>query len=50
MRSSSAYPRSPGRHSFNAFVIYRLVIEVPLLGLLATGALNARRHAAHPEM
>ncbi|MGW9024062.1 undecaprenyl-diphosphate phosphatase [Streptomyces sp. NPDC055722] len=29
------------RHSFNAFVIYRLIIGVGLLGLLATGALTA---------
>ena len=29
------------RHSFNAFVVYRLVVGVALLGLLATGALNA---------
>jgi undecaprenyl-diphosphatase len=29
------------RHSFNAFVIYRLVIGVGLLGLLATGVLTA---------
>jgi undecaprenyl-diphosphatase len=29
------------KHSFNAFVIYRIVIGVGLLGLLATGALNA---------
>jgi undecaprenyl-diphosphatase len=29
------------RHSFNAFVIYRIVIGVGLLGLLATGVLNA---------
>ncbi|MFD4606324.1 undecaprenyl-diphosphate phosphatase [Streptomyces sp. NPDC058464] len=29
------------KHSFNAFVIYRVVIGVALLGLLATGALNA---------
>ncbi|MEV7979026.1 undecaprenyl-diphosphate phosphatase [Streptomyces sp. NPDC086519] len=29
------------KHSFNAFVIYRIVIGLGLLGLLATGALNA---------
>ncbi|WP_225832379.1 undecaprenyl-diphosphate phosphatase [Streptomyces sp. NK08204] len=29
------------RHSFNAFVIYRIVIGAGLLGLLATGVLNA---------
>ncbi|WP_234538813.1 undecaprenyl-diphosphate phosphatase [Streptomyces sp. R39] len=29
------------RHSFNAFVIYRVVIGVALLGLLATGTLTA---------
>ncbi|MEU0965578.1 undecaprenyl-diphosphate phosphatase [Streptomyces sp. NPDC005917] len=29
------------RHSFNAFVIYRIVIGVALLGLLTTGVLNA---------
>jgi undecaprenyl-diphosphatase len=29
------------RHSFNAFVIYRLIIGVGLLGLLATGVLTA---------
>ncbi|MFI6563814.1 undecaprenyl-diphosphate phosphatase [Streptomyces sp. NPDC050534] len=29
------------RHSFNAFVVYRVVVGVALLGLLATGALNA---------
>ncbi|MFF7472722.1 undecaprenyl-diphosphate phosphatase [Streptomyces sp. NPDC008092] len=29
------------KHSFNAFVIYRVVIGVTLLGLLATGVLNA---------
>ncbi|MFG2794398.1 undecaprenyl-diphosphate phosphatase [Streptomyces sp. NPDC048419] len=29
------------RHSFNAFVVYRIVVGVALLGLLATGALNA---------
>ncbi|MFJ9559438.1 undecaprenyl-diphosphate phosphatase [Streptomyces fuscichromogenes] len=29
------------RHSFNAFVIYRIVIGVALLSLLATGTLNA---------
>ncbi|MFJ9011201.1 undecaprenyl-diphosphate phosphatase [Streptomyces canus] len=29
------------KHSFNAFVIYRIVVGVGLLGLLATGALHA---------
>lgn len=29
------------KHSFNAFVIYRVVIGVALLGLLATGTLNS---------
>ncbi|MER7922942.1 undecaprenyl-diphosphate phosphatase [Streptomyces sp. NPDC096057] len=29
------------KHSFNAFVVYRIVVGVGLLGLLATGALNA---------
>ncbi|MFJ4848585.1 MULTISPECIES: undecaprenyl-diphosphate phosphatase [unclassified Streptomyces] len=29
------------KHSFNAFVVYRVVIGVVLLGLLATGAVNA---------
>ncbi|MFE2065956.1 undecaprenyl-diphosphate phosphatase [Streptomyces sp. NPDC059467] len=29
------------KHSFNAFVIYRIVIGAGLLGLLATGVLNA---------
>jgi undecaprenyl-diphosphatase len=29
------------KHSFNAFVIYRIVIGAGLLGLLATGTLNA---------
>ncbi|MEU9452664.1 undecaprenyl-diphosphate phosphatase [Streptomyces sp. NPDC048277] len=29
------------KHSFNAFVIYRIVIGVGLLGLLASGTLNA---------
>ncbi|MFE4703500.1 undecaprenyl-diphosphate phosphatase [Streptomyces sp. NPDC056738] len=29
------------KHSFNAFVIYRIVVGVGLLGLPATGALNA---------
>lgn len=29
------------KHSFNAFVIYRLVVGVLLLGLLATGALSS---------
>jgi undecaprenyl-diphosphatase len=28
------------RHSFNAFVVYRIVVGVLLLGLLATGVLN----------
>lgn len=29
------------KHSFNAFVIYRIAIGVLLFGLLATGALSA---------
>jgi undecaprenyl-diphosphatase len=29
------------KHSFNAFVIYRLIIGVLLFGLLGTGVLNA---------
>ncbi|MEV8312155.1 undecaprenyl-diphosphate phosphatase [Streptomyces flavidovirens] len=29
------------QHSFNAFVIYRLIVGVALLGLLSTGVLNA---------
>ncbi|MGW7405985.1 undecaprenyl-diphosphate phosphatase [Streptomyces sp. NPDC054833] len=29
------------KHSFNAFVVYRIVVGVALLGLLATGALSA---------
>ncbi|MFE7168936.1 undecaprenyl-diphosphate phosphatase [Streptomyces sp. NPDC057616] len=29
------------KHSFNAFVVYRIVVGVALLGLLAAGALNA---------
>jgi undecaprenyl-diphosphatase len=29
------------KHSFNAFVIYRIVVGVLLLGLLGSGALNA---------
>ncbi|MEV6945392.1 undecaprenyl-diphosphate phosphatase [Streptomyces sp. NPDC051172] len=29
------------KHSFNAFVVYRIVVGAGLLGLLATGALNA---------
>ncbi|WP_460061597.1 undecaprenyl-diphosphate phosphatase [Streptomyces sp. YKOK-I1] len=29
------------KHSFNAFVIYRIVVGAALFGLLATGALNA---------
>ncbi|WNF00504.1 undecaprenyl-diphosphate phosphatase [Streptomyces luomodiensis] len=29
------------KHSFNAFVIYRIVVGVALLGLLGTGVLNA---------
>ena len=29
------------KHSFNAFVVYRIVIGVALLGLLATGVLDS---------
>ena len=29
------------KHSFNAFVIYRIIIGLGLIGLLTTGALNA---------
>jgi undecaprenyl-diphosphatase len=29
------------KHSFNAFVIYRIIIGMLLLALLATGALTA---------
>ncbi|MFD5608964.1 undecaprenyl-diphosphate phosphatase, partial [Streptomyces sp. NPDC127064] len=29
------------KHSFNAFVIYRIVIGAVLIGLLATGTLSA---------
>ncbi|MFC0597717.1 undecaprenyl-diphosphate phosphatase [Streptomyces palmae] len=33
--------RFVARHSFNAFVVYRIVIGLGLLGLLGTGVLNA---------
>ncbi|MFG2788260.1 undecaprenyl-diphosphate phosphatase [Streptomyces sp. NPDC048419] len=33
--------RFVAKHSFNAFVIYRLVVGVLLLGLLSTGAINS---------
>jgi undecaprenyl-diphosphatase len=29
------------KHSFNAFVIYRIIVGVLLLGLLSAGAINS---------